>query len=572
MRVDKNQQLQADTQGDYSFGSSDFSGDSYLNFLLGFADSYSQLQSLNTEHWLNNTYSFYGQDNWHIAPRLTLNIGLRWDFLPHVYEKNNYVSNFVPADYNPAAAPVLDASGAICTAISAGCPAVSPDLVNYNGGTFYLNGMRLAGQNGFPRGIVQNDYKTLQPRVGFAWDVYGNGKTVLRAGGGMFYERIQGNDVYGAATNPPFAYHPSANAVYFSSPTTSAITGGTASTPTFPAGLQDLSYYYPDPATAQYSLGIQQQLAPAVVFVLQYVGSTGWNQSDERNINTLPISDIVHRQQVAAGLANANLYRQFLGYSNITQIESATNQNYNSFQTSFRWQNRHNLTMQFSYTWSHEIDIQSGDLGSTNISGSGGTVSNPFNLRYDRGSGVLDRRHIFNANYDYKLPFWVHSGNFLEHGVLGGWELSGVTTAESGSPINVTYSPDTLGFGGGTTNRPDLVGNGRTGPKTVTQWFNTGAFAAPLAPWNGGTNQGFGTAGKDAVIGPGLFNWNLALFKSVPFTGRENPHLELRVETFNTFNHTEFNSVDTGYTDGNFGQVTSTFDPREFQFGGKIVF
>jgi hypothetical protein len=571
MRVDKNQQLQADTQGDYSFGT-DFSGDSYVNFLLGFADSYQQLQTLNTAHWLNNTYSFYGLDNWHIAPRLTLNIGLRWDLMPHVYEKNNEVANFVPADYNPAAAAVLDpSSGSICTAISGTCPAVSPGLSTVNGGTFYLNGIQLAGQNGFPRGIVQNDFKTAQPRVGFAWDVFGTGKTVLRAGAGMFYERIQGNDIYGAATNPPFAYHPSANSVYFSSPTTSAITGGTAATPTFPAGMQDLSYYYPDPATAQFSLGIQQQVAPAVVFVMQYVGSTGWNQSDERNINTLPLGDISDRQAVASG-ANANLYRQYLGYSSITQIESATNQNYNSLQTSLRWQNRHNLTMQFSYTWSHEIDIQSGDLGSTNISGSGGTVSNPFNLKYDRGSGVLDRRHIFAANYDYRLPFWVHGGNFLEHGVLGGWELSGVTTAESGSPINVTYSPDTLGLGGGTVNRPDLSGNARSGGKTVSQWFNTGAFAAPVAPWNGGNNQGFGTAGKDAVVGPGLFNWNLALFKSFPFTGKENPHLELRVETFNTFNHTEFNGVDTGFTDGNFGQVTSSFDPREFQFGGKIVF
>ncbi len=573
MRIDKNQQLQADTQGDYSFGSSSFSKDSYLNFLLGFADSYQQLQNLNTAHWLNNTYSAYGLDNWRIAPRLTLNIGLRWDVLPHVYEKNNEVANFVPGDYNPNATAVLDpASGAICTAVGGTCPAVSPDLTTYNGGTFYLNGMQLAGQNGFPRGIVQNDYRTLQPRVGFAWDVYGTGKTVLRAGGGMFYERIQGNDIYGAATNPPFAYHPLANSVYFSSPTTSAITGGTAATPTFPAGMQNLSYYYPNPATAQYSLGLQQQLAPAVVFVMQYVGSTGWNQSDERGINTLPLDDIADREGVATGTTNANLYRQFLGYSNITQIESATNQDYNSLQTSLRWQNRHNLTMQFSYTWSHEIDIQSGDLGSTNIAGSGGTVSNPFNLRYDRGSGVLDRRHIFNANYDYKLPFWLRGGNFIEHGILGGWEISGVTVAQSGSPINVTYSPDTLGLGGDTLNRPNLVGNARTGPKSVTQWFNTGAFAPPLAPWAGGANEGFGTAGKDAVVGPGLFNWNLALFKSIPFGNNENPHLELRAETFNTFNHTQFDAVDTGFTDGNFGHVTSTYDPREFQFGGKIVF
>ena len=571
MRVDKNQQLQADTQGDYSFGT-DFSGDSYLNFLLGFADNYQQLQTLNTAHWLNNTYSFYALDNWHILPRLTMNLGLRWDFMPHVYEKNNMVSNFLPSDYNPAAAAVLDpSSGAICTGISGSCPAVSPGLTGYNGGTFYLNGMQLAGQNGFPRGIVQNDFFTGQPRIGFAWDLFGTGNTVLRAGFGQFYERIQGNDIYGAATNPPFAYHPSANSVYFSSPTTSAITGGTAATPTFPAGMQNLRYYYPDPATAQYSLGIQQQLAPSVIAVLQYVGSTGWNQSDERAINTLPLGDMADRQAVATG-ANANLYRQFLGYSGITQIESGTNQNYNSLQASIRMQNRHNLTMQFSYTWSHEIDIQSGDLGSTNIAGTGGTVSNPFNLKYDRGSGVLDRRHIFNADYVYRLPFWQRGGNFVEHGILGGWELSGDTVAETGSPINVTYSPDTLGLGGGTTNRPDVSGNPRSAPKSVNKWFNTGSFSPPLPPWAGGMNQGFGTARKDNVVGPGLFNWNLALFKSIPFTGKENPHLELRVETFNTFNHTEFNGVDTGFTDGNFGAVTSTFDPRELQFGGKIVF
>ena len=570
MRSDKNQQLQADTQGDYSFGT-DFSGDSYLNFLLGFADSYQQLQSLNTAHWINNTYSFYGLDNWHILPRLTLNLGLRWDLLPHVYEKFNQVANFVPSDYNPNATAVLDpSSGAICTGVSGTCPAVSPGLTTFKGGTFYLNGMELAGQNGFPRGIVQNDYFTGQPRIGFAWDIFGSGKTVLRAGVGQFYERIQGNDIYGAATNPPFAYHPLANSVYFSSPTTSAITGGTAATPTFPAGMQNLRYYYPDPATMQYSIGVQQQVAPSAIFAVQYVGSVGWDQSDERDINTLPLGDLVDRQAVATG-ANANLYRQFLGYSNITQIESATNQNYNSLQTSLRWQNRHNLTLQFSYTWSHEIDIQSGDLGSTNIAGTGGEVSNPFNLKYDRGSGVLDRRNIFNANYDYRLPFWLHGGNVLEHSILGGWEVSGVTVAQSGSPVNITYSPDTVGLGGGTDNRPDVVANPH-GSKNVSKWFNTSAFAPPLAPWAGGTSQGFGSAGKDSVVGPGLFNWNLALFKSIPFTGKENPHLELRVETFNTFNHTEFNGIDSGFTDGNFGQVTSTYDPRELQFGGKFVF
>ena len=564
MRVDKNQQLQANTQGNYSFGT-DFSGDSYLNFLLGFSDSFQQLQNLNTNHWINNTYSGYGMDNWHVLPRLTLNLGVRYDGLPHVYEKNNLVSNFVPADFAATSAQVPNAAGNLNPA--------GPGFSQPAGAAvpYYLNGVKLAGQGGFPRGVVNNNYLTVQPRLGFALDVYGNGKTVLRGGGGMFFERVQGNDIYGAATNPPFAFQPAANDVYFSSPTTT-VNGVTAppGPPTVPAGLSSIAFYYPNPATAQYSIGVQQEIAPAIVGVVQYVGSVGWNQSDERAINTLPLTDLADRQAVASGTP-PNAYRLFPGFAGITQVESATNQNYNSLQAGLRIENKRGMTAQLSYTWSHEIDIQSGDLGSTNISGSGGTVSDPFNLRYDRGSGVLDRRHIFSANYDYQLPFFRSGGNLLQHEVLGGWEISGVTVAEAGSPVNVTYSTDTLGLGGGTLNRPDLVSSTH-GPKSQLQWFNTGAFAAPAAPWAGGANQGFGSAGKDAVVGPGLFNWNISLFKSIPLTSHEGPHFEIRFESFNTFNHTEFNAIDTGFTDSKFGQVTSTYDPRVMQFGGKFLF
>jgi hypothetical protein len=565
MRVDKNQQLQADTQGDYTFSNSAFAKDSYINFLLGFANSYQQLQNLNTEHWVNNTYSFYALDNWHPLPRLTVNVGLRYDALPHVYEKNNKVSNFVPSAFNAADEQVPDPSTGSLNPSGPGFSQPAGASV-----PFYLDGIQLAGQNGFPRGIVSSDWSTVQPRLGLAYDLFGTGKTVLRAGAGMFYERVQGNDIYGAATNPPYSYQPTANDVYFSSPTTNANNGQTATTPVGPANLQNLNYYYPDPATMQFSLGIQQELSPSVMAVAQYVGSTGWDQSDERAINTLPLSDITDRQAVNQG-SNANLYRQYPGWGNITQIESATNSNYNSLQAGLRVENKHNLTAQLSYTWSHEIDIQSGDLGSTNIQGGNSTVSNPFNLRYDHGSGVLDRRHIFSVNYDYRLPSFRNS-NLMARETLGGWELSGVTVAEAGSPVNVSYGTDTLGLGGGTANRPDKVTASAGGPKTQAEWFNTAAFAAPTAPWAGGTNQGFGTAGKDAIVGPGLFNWNMSLFKSFALTSHEGPHIEIRFESFNTFNHTEFNGIDTGFTDANFGHVTSTYDPRVMQFGGKFLF
>jgi hypothetical protein len=559
MRVDKNQDLQALVQGQYSFANNDFSGDSYLNFLLGDANTFQQLQALTTPHWLNNTYSVYGMDNWRITPRLTLNLGFRYDFLPHAYNKENDVANFNPAAYNPMEAQTPNA-------ITGDLNPAGPGFQTINGASFYLNGMQTAGQNGFPRGLVDNDYFTPEPRIGFAYDLFGTGKTILRAGGGMFYERVQGNDIYGSGINPPFAYQPTANQVNFTNPNQSAMTGVSAGTTVVPAGITSLGLHYPNPATFQYSLGIQQQLEPSVIAVLQYVGSAGWDQSDQLEQNPVPLADVADRQLVAGG-ANANLYRTFQGYGSIGEVQSESNTNYNSLQAGLRFTNKHNLTGQLSYTWSHEIDIASGDENSTGQ----GTVSNPFNLKYDRGSGTLDRRHIFSANYDYRLPFFQAGSNLFAREVLGGWELSGVTVAQAGSPAIVTYNgPDTVGLGGDTTTRPNLVGTAK-GPKTQKEWFNTAAFTAPVAPWNNGPNQGFGSAGKDAVLGPGLFNWNMSLFKSIALTPHEGPRVEIRFESYNTFNHTEFQGLDTGFTDANFGQATSTYDPRVLQFGGKFL-
>jgi hypothetical protein len=548
----KNQQLQANTQGTAAFNNSSFSNDSYVNFLLGDAANFTQLEFLAGKHWVNNNYGFYALDNWHLIPRLTLNLGLRFDGLPHAFERFNQFANFVSADYDRTLPNPFntDGSGTLNPA----------SLTQFNGKPFYLNGIREAGVGGFPRGVVQNTYKTWQPRVGFAYNLTGKGTTVLRGGFGMFFERVQGNDVYNAALNPPFAFQPSANNVYFSNPNQSAQTGATT-TQAFPSTLTNIAFRYPPPGTAQFSLGVQRQLAPAVVAVVQYVGSLGWVQNNDRHINTLPLNDIVHRQGVANGSLNANLFRNFPGFGDINQEENESNFGYNSFQAGLRMENRHGLTVQFAYTYSHEIDTASNDLGA---------VSDPYNIAYDRGSGALDRRHIFNANYIYALPFFNKNGNGFERAALGGWEISGITVAQTGVPQPLTYNGvDTLGLGGGTTNRPNQTA-AVTYPKTKSAWFTKASFANPTAPWNGGGNQGFGNAGKDAVRLPGLFNTNLALFKTFAFT--EAIGLQIRLETFNTFNHTEFNGIDAATNDANFGQVTSTYDPRILQLGAKLSF
>ncbi len=555
MHFIKNQQLQFNTQGTYGFTPGSYSKDSYVNFLLGFANSYTQLQALNTPHWVNNTYSFYVLDNWKATRRLALNLGIRFDALPHAFERSNRFANFVPSAYDRSLGSPLNSDGTLNPA-NPGFrqPAGSP-------APFYLNGVKIAGVDGFPRGAVKNPYNTFQPRVGFAYDVSGDGKTVIRGGFGMFFERVQGNDVYNAGGNPPFSYQPSANNVYFSDPSRDNQSGLAAAAAIHPASLTNLAYNYPAPGVSMFSIGAQRELAPSVVGVLQYVGTTGWHQNNDRSINTLPLSSN-QRQNVAAGTADANQYRQYLGYASITQEEQTTNSSYHSLQTSLRVENQHGFTVQFSYTWSHEIDLANGDLA---------RLSNPFNQEYDRSSGALDRRHIFSANYIYSEPFFKN-GNFLERQALSGWQISGITVANSGTPVTISYGPDTLGLGGGTSNRANLVpGASAKGPKTQKQYFNTAAFSAPVAPWNGGPNQGFGNSGKDKVVGPGRFNTNLSLFKSFPIM-KEGLRLQIRAESYNTFNHTQFQNLDAGFTDGNFGQVTSAWDARSFQFGGKLLF
>ncbi|HEV2323661.1 MAG TPA: TonB-dependent receptor [Terracidiphilus sp.] len=574
----KNQQLQADTQGQASFNSSNFTGDNYINAVLGLASSFTQLQHLSGKDWVTNNYGAYFNDNWHVTPSLVLNLGIRYDAMPHTFERYNQFANFVPADYNTSLGNPIASDGTILPSqlTTFSCP---PKRCVTNGEQFYLNGMREAGTNGFPRGNVRNDYFNWQPRVGFDWDIFGNGKTVLRGGLGVFYERIQGNDVYNAALDPPFAYQPQGTNVFFSNPNTSVLTGQTT-LQHFPSTLTNIEYYYPNPGTSNYSLSVQHQLAPSVVLAAQYVGSAGWDQNNDRNINTLPLSAIADREAVATSCSktwipvsgvsscpnpNPNLYRNFPGYAGVNQEENTTNFNYNSLQAQIRMEDRHGLTATFDYTYSHLIDINSNDLNG---------LTDPYNPRYDRGSDAgYDRRHIFNASYVYNLPFFRgNNGNLFEREVVGGWTLSGITQAQSGTPIAIGYTgSDTVGLSGN-GNRPNLVSK-VSYPKTTKAWFSTSSFADPLAAWNGSTTNGFGTAGHDAMVGPGLFNFNLSLFKAVPFTGRENgPRLELRFESFNTFNHPSWSGVDTSSHDGNFGQVTSEYEARTLELGGKIVF
>jgi hypothetical protein len=583
-RYTKNQINGSNTEGSYTFSdgwgttapSGQLTGDSYLDFLFGLATQYSQPNSDPIFHYVNNTVSAYAEDNWHVNTRLSLQYGLRYDALPHVWERDNRLSNFVPSQYQAALAPQFDpTTGAFLSA--------SPGLQTVNGAQFYLNGIAIAGQNGTPRGIVKNWFKTYQPRVGFSYDLTGTGKTVVRGGFGTFFERLQGNDIYDIAGGAPFENTPTASSVELTNPSYNWASGGAASSPLFPQGPTSENTFYPAPGVAQYSLGVQHEVMPALILVTQYVGNLAWHQNTELPINNYPLSTSLATREASANgsltscgtcAALDHLARTYPGFGGMSQITNPLTGSYNSFQVGLRQQNRHGLSFEVDYTWSHEIDDQ---VGSSDLN----TTSNPWDLKYDKGSGSLDRRDILNINYTYKLPFFAHDGG-LVHSVLGGWEISGTEITESGLPWAGQNTPgsgyaDTVGLGGGYTNRANLAGKphyvkGVTTANGITgyQWVSQDGFSAPIAAWNGGPNLGFGNEGRDAVVGPGRTNFTTSVYKSFAFT--ERAHFEVRVDSFNTLNHTQFNAFNNTVSGGNFGFTSGTQDPREFEFGGKFVF
>ncbi len=582
-RYTKNQKLFLSAEGSYSF--SGITNDPFIDMLLGLASSYSESEAAPIRHYVNQTPSVYAMDTWKATPHLSLQLGLRYDALPSAWERANKVATFDPSLYLSSSAPVWKDTGSL--------DPTGPGFQTVNGTPFYLNGVRLAGQNGTPVGLVKNDYGTLQPRIGFSEDLFGNGKTVLRGGIGTFYERLQGNDIYDAATAAPFANTPSANTVYLSDPHTSFVSGAAAATPFFAQGSTSLAQVFKAPAVAQFSFGVQDQVASSVILVVQYVGNIAWHQNIRRPINNYPLNtpllvgnnpafsvmggnpnDYLLYSRANAGDPNnhsgtnpggknipiPDQLRTFDGFGGITEQENNTNGNYNGFQTGLRVQNRWGLSGEIDYTYSHEIDITSTDDS---------TIDNPFNIKYNKGSGSFDRRHILSINYIYKLPIFKEPG--FAHSILGGWEVAGTVIDETGVPTTPRFSLnyDPIGLGGGYNNRPNVSGKVKK-LGHVNEFFDTSQFSFPVPAWAGGPNQGFGDAGKDAIPGPNRINFTTSLYKS--FAIREKSRIEFRAESFNTFNHTEFNGVNNSLGDANFGKVNSFYDPRALEFGGKFIF
>jgi hypothetical protein len=569
----KVQDLFGTTEGSYGFDGT-FTGNDFADMLLGYAKSYNELAVQDHGFWNNVSWAAYAQDNWRVNRRLTLNLGLRWDGVPHTYEANDRMGNFYPSLYDPAKAATFNSNGTICSGpADPGCTAVSPGLGTspnpiLAGVPLYLNGIGIPEKNGAPKGLVNNHWAAFGPRLGLAYDLSGSGKTVVRGGFGLMYERIQGNDMYDAGPNIPFSLNVGLQSVSLSNPGISLATGNLANRPINPADITGLAVNnYKLPASYQYSVGVQRQLNAKSVLTIAYVGNQNRHQSDRSEYN-LP------SQSALPAIINGGQYSTapglpYSGFHSIRLTATEANTHYNALQIDLNSQVGRDLQLRAFYTLSRAEDPSNGGSGGGDLN----NVSNPYlGWRYDIGPSGFDRTHVAVVNFIYDIPLFRSNQSRLLKATVGGWQVSGIVTMESGLPLNIGISGNQGGNGlPNATNRPDLVGkvsypqSAVPGKQQGIQYIDPSAFALPAL-------GAFGNLGHNALRARGRDNWNLSLFKNFVFSETRGSRLEFRVETFNIWNHTQFHDVSNNFQSSNFGQFTSAFDPRILQLGAKLYF
>jgi len=561
----KTQDWFKNTQGNFQFNGR-FTGNDFADYLLGYASNYSEDAIKSAGHWNNVSWALYVQDNFRVNNRLTLNLGLRWDGIPHTYEANNKMNNFYTALYNSSNAAILNPGNGSVSSTSPGL-GTSPDAALP--GKFYVNGIGTCGLNGIPKGCVNGDWLNFGPRLGFAYDLSGNGKTVIRGGYALMYERIQGNDVYNNAGTVPLAATVGFNNVSLSNATQDLRSGlvNAGAIPVNNVTVLDRNNYK-SPISSQFSLGVQHSIGKSVLDV-KYVGSQNRHQNYYAEINLAPYSSL---PGLLTTTSNYNASVPYLGYRDIRMAVNEANGDYNSLQASMRGSFKTDLQYQVGYTYSHTNDA--GSQGSS--AGDLGNISNPYvGWKYDFGPSDYDHHQIFFTNFVYDIPFLKNSDSKALKTALGGWEISGIVAAQSGAPLNIgTTGSSNVGVASlvpNTSNRPNQTGTSANNPHTVKQWFDTSIYTAPAA----GT---WGNAKRNSVWGPGRDNWNLSLFKNFWFNQERGSNLQFRAEFFNVWNHTQFignqsqGGISRSFGASNFGAVTSAYDPRTIQLALKLSF
>jgi hypothetical protein len=593
----KNEQSSADIQGQLAFATNNpnSTGNPFADLQIAQVNAYAQTSA---QPYFYNRYKIFEpffQDDWRVTRKLTLNLGLRWSFFGRYQEKQFKEFNFSPTTYVPLNGPAL-------------YPFTDP--INQQlllPTTNPFNGFEQCGaiNQSFPgiamgiTGCMKNKYMNPGPRIGIAYDPTGNGKWAIRAGYGIFFEHMNGNE----ANTESLEGNPSPLVQNGS-------VGSQTGYPTIGLGSQGA----PSPFTAtsipgqvqwpymqQWNLSVEHELPAHIVTTLAYVGSKGTHLTSQYDLNQLQavpasqnpflasgapitaadcngfgpqdpnvnqglptsatlangtniVGQAVTNLFVACGNPSAGYSRPYAGLGSITRLSNPANSSYNALQTTAR-RTMGDLTFSASYSWSHSIDDSSDRYD--------GSFPNSYNPRLTRASSNFDIRQSFSLSYIYAFPFYRHDSGW-KHTLLGGWQWSGITVAITGAPFSVsngTQYSDNAGLANGAGGNvipsfPDVVGNPNSVPAAVQQSFQSTGFFGKLqynpTAFTLPVGLTIGDAARNMLRMPGRLNFDMGLFKSFEF--KERYAFEFRWETFNTFNHTQLNSFSGTNPGGNAGQ------------------
>jgi len=566
---------------DTRFGSFDFGTNSlnpldtnyaYSNAILGNYNSYTET-SANPYYWSHGgRIDWFAQDTWKVNSRLTLDYGMRFYYLIPAFDANNAWAGFDPKFFDPTKnvqliQPGLDSHGnriginpvtgqqynqAVIGAIAPGTGVVFDGMVSPSLNPSMRRGMY--NQRGVQYG----------PRFGFAWDPFGTAKTAIRGGFGMFYNPVVISNWRSYTDQPPLAQQP---VLQFGQLSTLLSTQGLL----FPSTVVGINAEGKVPTTMNYSFSIQRNIGFDTIVDVGYVGSLGRHLAWARNLNAIPFGadfNPANLDPTTGKVVTSNLLRPIAGYTNINFMETAGSSNYHSLEVTVNRRFIKGIQYGVSWTWSKAMEYAGGDTTA---------VSTLVPIRvWNYGPSANDRTHVLKATFLWAVPKapWR---NVAAKAVLDDWQVSGIPSFISGAPVGLGFSTQpSIDITGSPTNgaRANVLGNPvlAKGDRTFSRNFNTQMVALPAI----GT---YGNSSEYPLRGPGINNWDLAIFKNFPII-RERARVQFRWELYNAFNHTQFAAFNTSaiftpsgqQVSPTLGQYTSTRAPRVMQLALRVSF
>ncbi len=552
----KDQNGRSDYPGFVSFNTNrpSSTGNAFADALLGNFRTYSEAQLDPIGYFRYWQHEAFISDAWRVNERLSVEVGLRYAWQMPTVTLGNNTTSFDPAMYNASQAVTLQTNGTIVPGSGnrfngltrpGDVPSDQTDNVP-NAGSPAVASIPVAGSRGY-----YNSQNLWAPRASFAYNLTGDGKTSIRGGAGLFYDRPEGNLYFSLVNNPPFSLSSSYENGNLASPG-----GGTVAALAPWASMDALDPNLKIPRVWNWSLGVQRELPFWGLFgEVSYVGNKGDQLLRQPDINRPTFDQLAANQ--AGPKYNTNYLRPYKGFSNIRLRLTDAWSNYNALQM-FLSRRKGNVNFTLNYTYSKAYD---------NASGNGDDIGNDGqdwqDLAYFWGPSSNDRRHIFVATWTYRLPFWLDRQD-LAGTLLAGWEVSGITRFQSGAPFTVSGNTSIgnrrADFAGGNeqaSNAGDLLAD------NSVAWLNTTAFTT--AP-----DGRLGTSSRNQFFGPGLQQWDISLRKQFRIKG--SVKAAFQADFFNAFNNLILRNPATTVTNAGFGTITSAAPLRNIQLGFRVTF